>query len=527
MAFKLKFRNSLSLKNQAKENSDDVPNIDDDAFRNKPKLTSSELNKLTKSYPAWLKDNSYLKNLPGVYQGFLGQVQLQPKLDGEIKKASNLRQITSPRRNVDYINRFTDTERVYQLLIASRLPNEILAIIWAHVNKTFPGKLTNREVCLALALVAIFQRYETQEKLSLMLGNKNRLDLFSLVNQEKKPPIPKLFPRDPGSKVIDCPFPMSQSDVGLLIDLGENKSGPISPNILQKGRNLEVSESRSKTMMSDPLADLSDVTVDWFSIVAGHGMNLIDMDSDRLLDNFSKLLQIWLKFLHAARGIFKLSFDVLNVSHDRRSSLEALRCPQGQSFIKQLSLCYPIAHNIKFKIDELESITIDRLPGETQPKVIDQSIGLLHQNYLKMIHELMASINEYWAVLINLFHESGQTKFIEFIMDGLNYKEKTISSKGVNELAMELDSFDKPDVCSICHTKFYLIPRRGDTERDSGDLELREDEMMLLEDGELISDDKRYYYHARCANFWINNVDLGCLPFRFLSEGEILDPIKQ
>lgn len=47
-----------------------------------------------------------------------------------------------------------DTACVYNLLRSSELSNEVLGIIWATVNHTYPGQLTVPEFFAALALTA-------------------------------------------------------------------------------------------------------------------------------------------------------------------------------------------------------------------------------------------------------------------------------------------------------------------------------------------------------------------------------------
>lgn len=488
-----------------------------------PKLTNAQLSKLTKVYPSWLRDSSALKQLPGVYQGVLGQVQLQPAgFATTNNRQQEFQKLVNRQRQPDYMNRFTDTERVHQLLSASKLSNDDLATIWAHVNKTFPGKLTNRELCLALALIAIFQRLERQESNSLRTSKQNP---FDLVKTEKKPPVPTLYPNQRSSsngvspvKLAGLGSPTSFASNSLLVDLccDDNNDESSANNLVYIIDSQSNNDSKTHNLMGNMPMSCNRGDKNLF--------NLIDMDGDRFELDFYKLTQVWLRFLSSIKSTFKRSFDILNVENSRQSAIEALKSGKGVQFSKHLSLCYPLAHNIKFKIDELDNIefhcnsnTSMRESGLPHTK----TSGLMDKSYLKQIDDLMISINEYWAVLINLFHESGQTKFIELIMDGLNFKTQTVFSKTIEELANELSSSGKSDTCSICHTKFYLIDCDPSSKGlNPSDVELLEES----EEGQLLSQDDRYYYHAKCANFWLNQVDSSGLPFQKEQEEDILCP---
>lgn len=535
-----------------------------------PKLTSTQLSKLAKVYPAWLRDGSSVKRLPGVYQGVLGQVQLQSNLIGidisnglpfsnnigqKVQSSFNVIKQQQQQQPQEYMNRFTDTERVHQLLSASLLSNETLATIWAHVNKTFPGKLTNREVCLALALIAIFQRLEKVDGSFGVIKTELEKDPFNLVKAEKKPPVPILYPNHNHRTAI------SQNKY-------DNNNRNSNNNTHQSLTNTNfVLSSSTKTINDEILVDLWGTNDDEESLKKQNGTvneslrlssskseqcltkrplscntSLIDSDCVRFEIEFFTLEQTWLRFLKAIKNIFKRTFDILNVENSRLSAIEALKTQQGENFSKQLCLCYPLAHNIKYKIDDLNTIRIygrrlSRCKNNTEDhKAItdirkdeknDSLSGLFDKNYIEQIDDLMTSINEYWAVLINLFHESGHTTFIEYIMDGLNYNQQTVFSQTIDELINELDGSGKKNVCSICHTNFYLKPLSKNSSRER--LTIEDAELIADDDIKLLSLDNVHYYHAKCANFWINQVDSTVLPFHNYSTDTtgILSPAKQ
>lgn len=478
-----------SKKNLSSSNLHNDASNQQQSEQNLPKLTATQLGKLAKTYPSWLRDSggSSLKQLPGVYHGVLGQVQLQPEFVFNGDSKIELVNIKKQQTQADYMNKFTDTERVHQLLSASRLPNEVLATIWAHVNKTFPGRLTNREVCLALALIAIFQRLQKDGQ---QVGGQTN-DPFTLVKAEKKPPVPTLYPntnynnnnnfsptksRFPASNSI--PNDLSSSGC-LLIDLQEDEGNLAK----QQDPEPETKHSESLVLTNSYLSTTITNT--------GANISLIDSDRDKFLVRLTKLTQVWLQMMITMRNIFKRSFDILNVENSRQSAIEALNSPKGLEFSKNLCLCYPIAHNIKFKIDELANF------GSSSEGAPKGTLCLLDKKYVTQINDLMISINEYWAVLINLFHESGQTCLIELVMDGLNYNTKTVIGQTLDELALELDNTGKPDVCAICHTKFYLASVKS-TNSDEYD--------ELINDQKLLTLDNCNYYHVKCANFWTNTV---------------------
>lgn len=475
------------------------------------KLTNSKLNKLAKVHPPWLRDSSGPQQLPAVYQGVLGQVQSQPAIAG---LKSNVKRVLQ----LDYMNRFTDTERVYQLLSASLLPNETLATIWAHVNQTYPGQLTNREVCLALALIALFQRVDEK--------HESIKDPFNQVKLEKKPPVPKLYPvtqishsnrpnfNSQLTSSKSTPDGLSSSGkCDLLVDFDSDIESSASANESLGGTKKSSSWMPTTVRQPSIFCDREN----YCNTVA----NLIDMDGDKFDFDFARLTQTWMKIMFTMKNLFKRSFDILNVDHGRQSAIEALSSAQGKQFIKQLCLCYPMAHNIKCKIDELDNTRLVPSGGDSSAcnQRVDQS-RLFDKNYTNQIDDLMVSINEYWAVLINLFHESGQTHFIELIMDGLGERSLGVRHITIEQLASEVDGSGKSDVCSICHSKLYLITPDFKLEMlSSEDVELVAPVELLIESSQ------NYHYHARCANFWLNQIDQDALPFRKNQSEAILSPI--
>lgn len=490
---------AFSFRSKAKTTG---PKEDNEKNNNASKLSSSQINKLTKAYPPWLRNNVELRHLPAVYQGVLGQVQLQPDINLDHRTILNQHRLKS-KQTQDYMNKYTDTERARKLLSASRLPNDTLAAIWAHVNQTFPGRLTNREFCLALALVAHFQRFYKEngdnidaKSINKTTAGKKSCDPFDLVKFDDKPPVPILYPgQSSPSSNNSRRIPSSNSvpnrlgsDI-LLVDLeDDNNQDAFSQWELSRVGDGNLKTARAKLI------------------------NLIDSDGDNDVDFIiDRLTDVWTKLMVSMRCLFKRSFDILNVENCRTSALEALRSEEGVKYIKRLCMCYPLAHNVKFKIDELIAIHCSE---QNKSNYANNSIQTksLNRNFASQINDLMLSINEYWAVLINLFHESGQTNFIEIIMDSLDVASKKDMNR--KHSLTELIDINKTDKCCICLRKEYLCINKNQIISLSATKSISSDDLALIVEQDLISQDDFYKYHARCANFWLNQVESkGRLPF--------------
>lgn len=521
MAFTSKIKSSLSsfslgrdetIPEKKTESLDKIDNRDIS-----PKLTKTELNKLAKSYPSWLRDNSGVKNLPAIYKGVLGQVQVHPIINLDKNKMSKFDRLAN--HNIEYLNRYTDTQRVHQLLLASQLPNDLLAIIWAHVNKSFPGKLTNREVCLALALIAIFQRCKSDADRKDLLFGPNKKDLFQLVKDERNPPIPKLHATNSEVRqAIDKTSnyflengktfgnPNDRNDIGLLVDLNSESFEKLNLNT-QSPFKISIKAPPYTTPKNDlaSTADLTFINTNWLN---KYITDLMDMKIGEFEKNVSYKFTIWSEILLAIKRIFKKTFDTLSVNHSRQSAVESLTSPEGIVFIKHISLLYPLAHNIKLTINNIN--VLDKLQKPSDASNYDGHDDMMDKTFLKFVDELTTSINEYWAVLINLFHECGQTRYIEYIMDGLNKPTviDTNSHLTLEEIAAIIDTRDKIEICSICHMNEFILAKDyspNESAKQEIDQSISNDIVSLI-DNELITIDNYYYYHAKCGSFWLNNV---------------------
>jgi len=357
-----------------------------------------------------------------------------------------------------------------------------------------------------LALIALFQRLGKEGQ-----KTSKESDPFVSVKTEKRPPVPTLYPISNENclglpKIQDqnrlttsnsVPTELNKKEACLLLDIDDDWDQEAEKRAAQSSNSQDFA-CRSKGSNGTHQNNAS-------------VLDLIDNDLVRGPQLLYKISRVWFEVMISMRALFKRVFDILNVENDRKSALEALNSPQGILFCKNLCLCYPIAHNINFKVDELRK------------KNLLETLTNFDKKHILQITDLMLSINEYWAVLINLFHESGQTNFIELIMDSLNRTNETVTSKNKDELFDELDCSNSTDLCAICHTKFYLINIGDAIEKK----ELSPEDLELAFDQEVLTMDGCYYYHARCANYWLNNVDArsGKLPFcEHEPQGDILRP---
>ncbi|XP_048508508.1 synergin gamma-like isoform X2 [Athalia rosae] len=121
------------------------------------------MDKKLSQLPSWLWTTS--NSLPGVYRQIWEGVK------------ENRSAIYASSSTVSEV--LVDTNKVFPLLLTSQLPTEVLGYIWSLANHKFAGQLTEQELYVVLALVAIAQASYTF----------NSLDILHLM---PSPPIPSL-----------------------------------------------------------------------------------------------------------------------------------------------------------------------------------------------------------------------------------------------------------------------------------------------------------------------------------------------
>lgn len=89
--------------------------------------------------PGWLWPNSNI--LPQFYK----QVWEAVRDDKSFSRNSLQREL------------LVDTNKIFPLLLTSQLPTDILGYIWSLANKKYAGQLTEQELYIVLALVALAQ----------------------------------------------------------------------------------------------------------------------------------------------------------------------------------------------------------------------------------------------------------------------------------------------------------------------------------------------------------------------------------
>ena len=100
---------------------------------NKPR---SSMEKKVSQLPSWLWSNSNV--LPSVYKRIWEAVR-------------------EDRQGANHGETLVDTKKVFPLLLTSQLPTEVLGYIWGLANQKYAGKLTEQELYVVLALVAVAQ----------------------------------------------------------------------------------------------------------------------------------------------------------------------------------------------------------------------------------------------------------------------------------------------------------------------------------------------------------------------------------
>lgn len=105
-----------------------------------------------------------------------------------------------------------DTKKVFPLLLTSQLPTEVLGYIWGLANQKYAGKLTEQELYVVLALVAVAQTsypFTNLQVLHLLPG----------------PPEPRLN--------LSLIFPNATPSVALQQDASYRSDNPVTKNEIQ------------------------------------------------------------------------------------------------------------------------------------------------------------------------------------------------------------------------------------------------------------------------------------------------------
>ena len=83
-----------------------------------------------------------------------------------------------------------DTSKVYPILLSSGLPKDLLAQLWAKVNQTVAGQLTQTELYIMLALIAVLQQKPISNPYNeIFQAEKPLVPNLQLVNQPAVSPV--------------------------------------------------------------------------------------------------------------------------------------------------------------------------------------------------------------------------------------------------------------------------------------------------------------------------------------------------
>ncbi|RWS13707.1 sodium/glucose cotransporter-like protein [Dinothrombium tinctorium] len=185
---------------------------------------------------------------------------------------------------------FCDTSKLYPILLSSKLHKDVLANIWAQVNRVTPGQLTFQELFLALAMIAILQQNPTQ------FLNVKQLYFITV------PPVPSLC----------VPYLSAQQ-------MYDNFLKPNSNNLLFTNQH---SETKVSNLISTVPTQLSTTTVsnrteiddefsDFQSVAAPKQLHLTSTASVFDVKNCSN------NFQKPDYSQFKTAFDSINGENDK------------------------------------------------------------------------------------------------------------------------------------------------------------------------------------------------------------------
>ncbi|XP_033230780.1 uncharacterized protein LOC117181875 [Belonocnema kinseyi] len=169
--------------------------------------------------PGWLWPNSNI--LPPVYKRIWGAVR-----EEKTRPGANLGEV------------LVDTNKIFPLLLTSQLTTEVLGYIWSLANQKYAGQLTEQELYIVLALVALAQAsypFNSLEVLHLVrvppVPNLNiaLLDNYTVIPGKKEPKpqdakVHSVF-ENPSNSVSHSNFIPNSSSTSNLNSFSNSRSG--------------------------------------------------------------------------------------------------------------------------------------------------------------------------------------------------------------------------------------------------------------------------------------------------------------
>uniref|UniRef100_A0AC35TRL6 EH domain-containing protein n=1 Tax=Rhabditophanes sp. KR3021 TaxID=114890 RepID=A0AC35TRL6_9BILA len=190
------------------------------------------------------------------------------------------------------------TPQVYNMMVTSQLPRDILGDIWSLVNRTLPGQLTRQEFFSCLALIALAQKGQTISHLSTL----------------SQLPIPYLQPYSG----VSC------SKINNPLRKDANKS-------INHGEKLGESSSR---LDSEKVDDVKSVTVllpqYMTNIKSGDGINLV-------INNWTSMLMKAVKIIEEANGM---------LTENHYASIEVVQTERGLMFVHSLAAIHKVVKRL-------------------------------------------------------------------------------------------------------------------------------------------------------------------------------------
>lgn len=424
-----------------------------------------------------------------------------------------------------------DRDKLYQILLHSKLASNVLAQLWAFVNRTIPGQLTRHELYIMLPLISLVQANNLDPVNELYnkcinIPIPNFGDLFSSVNINTFTPIDsnvkevelnqQLIPEVTTTEIIDDDFADFKS-AELIVESNNDlfkENCSVSDTIDNFPSKLNENELEIDITEFSPneLDNQSDINL--FSI----GTNESESDGQHMKHSTSN------------NSFAPLEDD--SSQADKYSSLRQLTTNDSDDFGDFFSHSTTIQNDC----DQLSAEN----DNDIQSYEFDASIGSIDHSMTNVIsnkRKILSACRQVMQKTFNILIVShGEDSVLEALgsKDGANFvfdlKEVyTIALRIESNLSM-LDNIDERNQCkSIVEeivSKYELIDnifRKSSIKIEeyadqqismNSTLESKIDECepcTICSDGCPLSSNKSlsfagFRYHINCANFWLNFV---------------------
>uniref|UniRef100_A0AC34RF12 EH domain-containing protein n=1 Tax=Panagrolaimus sp. JU765 TaxID=591449 RepID=A0AC34RF12_9BILA len=367
-------------------------------------------------------------------------------------------------------NQLPNTGLVYNLMVASQLPKDILSNIWTMVNRSVPGQLTRQEFFSCLALIALAQKGESISALcdvntlpiphlqtfttggvgktsqKQQNGTKAMVDTANLPMQTKTAPI-QSTKKDVRDNILHLKKTNNEANFipTDLVDNGAKKQNTPAENGLDDLLGDLCLSAPAPSSIVEPKNDLTfDILNLDLSNNATHQEKMkpiVDDDPYAVLRNEpqeDEYLVSWQKIVDESSKVILNAIELLQ--KEPNLTVEILKVEKGCKFVLAIRAMTKMLNRVALSIHKYR-------PSET--KIIEKA-----RNCLIL-----------WTQFIK---ENGAVEMVlQTRIDNGNFI-------GLKQLT----------TCNLCLQQI--------TADDPLHLEL-----------------SQFSYHSSCANFWVNHVDLG------------------